>query len=150
MKARIRFRYAGSAACLLLALSIPFSVAADDDIAYDRQIVCEDAAEGGGKICKVDKQTYFGWRTYSSFCLRCHGQDAEGSTFAPSLLDRLKEIDKARFMNSVANGYQGQVGVMPPWKDNPNVTKYYEQIYGFLKARSDGTLLPGRPKRIGR
>ena len=147
MKARTGLTHAGWIFCLMLALSISHPAVAGDEIGYDQKIVCGDA-EGGGKVCTVDKQTYLGWRTFSSFCLRCHGQDAEGSTFAPSLLDRLKQIDKARFMHSVANGYTGQVGVMPPWKDNPNVTKYYEQLYGYLKARSDGTLLPGRPKRF--
>ncbi|MFO1350565.1 MAG: cytochrome c [Gammaproteobacteria bacterium] len=98
--------------------------------------------------CKVDKQTYIGWRTFHSNCHVCHAQDAVGSTFAPSLVDRLKDIDKARFMNSVENGYKGQIGVMPAWKDNPNVNKHFEELYSYLKARSDGALKPGRPERL--
>ena len=98
----------------------------------------------------MDKKTYIGWRTFSSNCLRCHGQDAVGSTFAPSLVDRMKEIDKEQFMNSVANGYKGQVGIMPPWKDNPNVAKRFEELYGYLAARADGSLPAGRPKRVDR
>ena len=62
----------------------------------------------------------------------------------------MKEIDKERFVSSVANGYTGEVGVMPPWKDNPNVNKRYDELYGYLKARSDGALGPGRPKRLDR
>lgn len=100
--------------------------------------------------CKVDIHTFKGWRTYHSFCHVCHAQDAVGSTFAPSLVDRLKGLDKARFMHSVANGYKGQIGVMPPWKDNPNVSKHYEDLYAYLKARSDGVLPPGRPKKLPR
>jgi len=137
------------ATCLLLAFCVaPPAIAAD--LAYEQQIICEDDAERGGKVCKVDKKTYIGWRTFSSNCLRCHGQDAVGSTFAPSLVDRMREIDKERFMNSVANGFKGQVGIMPPWKDNPNVTKRYEELYGYLSARADGRLLAGRPKRVDR
>jgi len=110
------------------------------------EVVCEDDA--GTKVCKVNKQTYIGWRTFTASCLRCHGQDAVGSTFAPSLLERMNEIDKAQFMTSVAEGYTGEIGVMPPWKDNPNVNKRYEELYAYLRARADGALPPGRPKRL--
>jgi len=103
--------------------------------------------ECDGSACIVDKKTYVGWRTYHAECHVCHAQDAVGSTFAPSLVDRMKEIDKERFMESVANGYTGQMGVMPGWKDNPNVNKRFEDLYAYLMARSDGVLLPGRPKK---
>ena len=146
---RVSLTRAGLAASLLLTFWIaPPAIAGD--LAYEQKIVCEDDAESGRKLCKVDKKTYIGWRTFSANCLRCHGQDGVGSTFAPSLVERMKEIDKARFMESVANGYKGQVGIMPPWKDNPNVTKRYEELYGYLRARAEGTLLPGRPKRVDR
>lgn len=149
VKAGTRLTYTPLAACLLLTLSISYPTVADE-IAYEQTIVCADDAESGGKVCKVDKNTYIGWRTYSSFCLRCHGQDAVGSTFAPSLVDRMKGIDKARFLDVVANGFTGQVGVMPPWKENPNVTKRYEELFGYLKARANGKLLAGRPQRNDR
>lgn len=103
--------------------------------------------ECDGSTCLVDKKTYVGWRTYHAECHVCHAQDAVGSTFAPSLLDRMKEIDKERFMESLSNGYTGQTGVMPGWKDNPNVNKRFEELYAYLMARSDGVLLPGRPKK---
>ena len=97
--------------------------------------------------CVVDKGTYIGWRTYHANCHVCHAQDAVGSTFAPSLVDKLKEIDKERFMISVGDGYTGQIGVMPGWKENPNVNKRFEELYNYLKARSDGVLKTGKPKR---
>ena len=62
----------------------------------------------------------------------------------------MNEIDKARFMTSLDEGYTGEVGVMPPWKDNPNVNKRYEELYAYLRARADGALPPGRPKRLDR
>jgi mono/diheme cytochrome c family protein len=105
-------------------------------------------ADTGETLCLVDKSTYIGWRTFHSACFVCHGPNALGSTFAPSLVDRLKEIDKARFMSSVEDGYQGQIGVMPAWKDNPNVNKRFEDLYTYLKARSDGTLPAVRPQRL--
>ena len=108
-----------------------------------------ECKETGGKtVCHVDKKTYIGWRTYHATCHVCHAQDAVGSTFAPSLVTRLQAIDEARFMDVVANGYTGQTGVMPAWKDNPNINKRYNELYGYLKARSDGVLPPGRPKKL--
>lgn len=131
---------------VLLAGTSVLAQAAEETTDY--KVVCEVDASSGANVCKVDKKTYIGWRTFSSSCLRCHGQDAVGSTFAPSLLDTLKRIDKERFMNSVTNGYTGDVGVMPPWKDDPNVNKRFEELYAYLKARSDGVLPPGRPPRL--
>src|SRR5262245_61830260 len=66
------------------------------------RIKCEGIdPDSGEKLCLVDKATYVGWRTFHSTCFVCHGPNALGSTFAPNLVERLKEIDKARFMNSV-------------------------------------------------
>lgn len=104
--------------------------------------------DSGETLCLVDKSTYVGWRTFHSTCFVCHGPNALGSTFAPSLVERLKEIDKDRFMHSVQNGYQGQIGVMPAWKDNPNINKHFEDLYNYLKARSDGVLPAVRPQRL--
>jgi hypothetical protein len=102
--------------------------------------------ETGEKRCIVDRATYVGWRTFNSVCYVCHGQDAVGTTFAPSLVERLQLIDKDRFMYVVNNGFQGQIGVMPAWKDNPNVNKHFEELYSYIKARADGALPRGRPE----
>lgn len=98
--------------------------------------------------CKVDRETYVGWRTYHSWCAQCHAQDAVGSSFAPSLLRALQRIDRETFNDRVMNGYQGQIGVMPAWKDNPNVAKRMDELYAYLLARSDEVLPPGRPERF--
>lgn len=147
---QIRSRYsviASLALCACLSIAaIPYDGAsAADEGPYT--VVCAEGAAAAGQ-CKVDKKTFVGWRTFHAFCHQCHAQDAVGSTFAPSLVERLKEIDKQRFLHSVENGYTGQIGVMPAWKDNPNVAKRYEELYAYLKARSDGALPPGRPKRL--
>ncbi len=133
-------RSAGCLAVLSLALAMGSSAVLAEDTPYT--VVCE------GGACKVDKITYIGWRTYHSNCHVCHAQDAIGSTFAPSLVDKMKEIDKERFMLVLNDGYTGQIGVMPGWKDNPNVNKRFEDLYAYLKARSDGVLGPGKPARI--
>ena len=107
-----------------------------------------DAEEGGATVCRVDRGTYVGWRTFHAICHTCHAQDAVGSTFAPDLLARMRQIGKPEFMKAMNEGFTGQMGVMPPWKQDPNVNKYFEELWSFLKARSDGALLPGRPKRL--
>jgi mono/diheme cytochrome c family protein len=107
-----------------------------------------DPEEGGATVCRVDRATYVGWRTFHGICHTCHAQDAVGSTFAPDLLERMRHIDKAEFMTALSEGFKGQVGVMPPWSQDPNVSKYFEELWSYLRARSDGALLPGRPKRL--
>lgn len=119
---------------------------AGQDTPYTVQ--CETNAESGVKECYVDKGTFTGWRFYHAFCHVCHAQDAVGSTFAPSLIERLQVIDKERFDFVLENGYTGQIGVMPGWKDNPNISKRYDELYAYLKARSDGVLPPGRPQKM--
>ena len=94
------------------------------------------------------RETYIGWRTFNAFCSQCHAQDAVGSTFAPSLVERLKTVDHERFVHSVTNGYKGQIGVMPAWKSNPNVMPKLPDLWAYLKARSDGVLPTGRPERF--
>jgi len=41
---------------------------------------------------KVDKATFNGYRRFHGICHTCHGQDAMGSTFAPSLVESLKDV----------------------------------------------------------
>jgi len=111
-------------------------------------VECGPDPDEDRSICLVDRGTYVGWRTFHAVCHVCHAQDALGSTFAPDLLQRMREIDKPTFLKSVDEGFTGQVGVMPPWRENPNVNKYYEELWSYLLARADGELLPGRPKRL--
>lgn len=110
-------------------------------------VICQNTAQGT-RTCKVDRGTYQGWRTYHAFCYQCHAQDAVGSSFAPSLVERMKQIDKQRFVHSVTNGYKGQIGVMPAWRENPNVMNKINELYSYLRARSDGVLSRGRPERL--
>jgi mono/diheme cytochrome c family protein len=107
-----------------------------------------DPEEGGATVCRVDRATYVGWRTFHAICHTCHGQDALGSTFAPDLVARVRQIDKTAFMKAMNEGFTGQMGVMPPWSQDPNVNKYFEELWSYLQARADDVLLPGRPKRL--
>jgi len=104
--------------------------------------------EAGATLCRVDRGTYVGWRTFHAICHTCHGQDALGSSFAPNLVDRVRQIDKPTFLKVMHEGFTGQMGVMPPWIQDPNVNKYFEELWSYLQARSDGVLPPGRPERL--
>jgi cytochrome c5 len=123
--------------------------AQEPDAAKPYTVECgADPEEGGATVCRVDRATYVGWRTFHAICHTCHAQDAVGSTFAPDLLARMREIDKAAFMKAMNEGFTGQMGVMPPWSQDPNVNKYFEELWSYLRARADGVLPPGRPERL--
>ena len=57
------------------------------------------------------------------------------------------------FANTVINGRQNVTkasnNVMPSFGTTEDVVNYLDDIYGYLKARSDDKLPRGRPKRIG-
>jgi mono/diheme cytochrome c family protein len=101
---------------------------------------------------KVDRQTYNGWRRYTESCLRCHGPDGAGSSYAPSLLESLKQMDEDQFKDVVVNGRvnvnQASDKVMPSFGEVEDVVLYLDDMYGYLKARSDGVLGRGRPERF--
>ncbi|WP_417318563.1 c-type cytochrome [Emcibacter sp.] len=140
-----RRQFRAAAVLILFPVVSGVSVAsADGQGETPYKVVCE----GEKPVCKVDKGTYKGWRTYHAVCHVCHAQDAVGSTFAPSLVDRLKGMDKEKFMDVVLNGFTGEVGVMPGWKEDPNVLPRMEDLWGYLKARSDGVLSPGKPRKL--
>jgi mono/diheme cytochrome c family protein len=92
---------------------------------------------------KVDEATFTGWQTYRTVgCGQCHGGSGQGGA-APSLVERLKTVDKATFTTSVMNGKN----LMPPWKGNPKVVANIDKIYAYLKARSDGALGEEKPEK---
>lgn len=98
---------------------------------------------------KVDFYTFTGYIRYSANCLQCHGPDALGSTYAPSLVDALKTLSYGDFLATVAGGKQNvsasQNLVMPALGENKNVMCYIDAIYVYLRARADGALGRGRP-----
>lgn len=110
---------------------------------YEGHLQCEE-----GNPCKIDTFLLKGFRAFSQ-CQVCHGIDGNGSTIAPSLLEKVKkEVTYDVFINRVTNGFKGQIGVMPSWKENPNIMKNVENLYAYLKARSDGKIPAGRLKKF--
>ena len=124
-------------------------------IAADRSQAQDAAAEEKPyKIEKdgtVDWATFSGFRRFNSECFVCHGPDGVGSTFAPALIDSLKTMTYEQFLDVVTNG-KTEVNTavqkkMPAFGTNPNVMCYIDDIYAYLKARSDGVVGRGRPAK---
>lgn len=93
----------------------------------------------------VSWAAFSGWKRYHGNCATCHGPDGLGGTFAPSLVNSLKTLDHDQFLNTVVNGKKDSNLTMPAFGLDPNVMCYIEDIYTYLKARSDGTMDRGRP-----
>ena len=114
----------------------------------------DDAYERPYQICApnvVDRGTYNGYRRYHAYCHVCHGPDGLGSSYAPNLVESLKVMKRDDFSQVVAGGRQnlaaGKESVMPAFYEVADVMNYLEDIYAYLKARSDGKLGRGRPER---
>jgi methanol metabolism-related c-type cytochrome len=101
----------------------------------------------------VDQHTFNGYRRYGESCMRCHGPDGAGSSYAPNLTESLKHMSYQDFTNTVINGRKNVTSasnnVMPSFGTTEDVVNYLDDIYGYLKARSDDKLPRGRPKRAG-
>lgn len=97
----------------------------------------------------VDWYSYSGYIRYTASCLRCHGPDGEGSSYAPSLVNSLKTIGYDVFYGIVVSGKQnltpGNELVMPAFYNNKNVMCYLNDIYVYLRARSVNAIPRDRP-----
>ena len=125
---------------------------------------------------QVDNATFTGWRVYHETCYICHGLDAVGTSVAPSLVERMHDLSAKDFAIKVATSYRIVLGLdqahgddpsaireamaaeverhadnallMPAWEGNPQVKPRLSDLYAYLKARSDGALGPGKPRRL--
>ncbi|MGH8710527.1 MAG: c-type cytochrome [Burkholderiales bacterium] len=95
---------------------------------------------------KVDANTLAGWKTWRAMaCERCHGAKQEGLV-GPSLIDGMKKLSKDEFKNLILEGRPGTV--MPPFKEAKTVVDNIDNLYAYLKGRSDGKINPGRLEEI--
>jgi methanol metabolism-related c-type cytochrome len=101
---------------------------------------------------KVDFGTYDGYRRYEAYCLRCHGPDGAGSSYAPALAESLKSLSYEQFLETVVYGRKNvsasQQSVMPAFGEAIDVMENIDDIYSYLKARADGVVGRGRPERL--
>lgn len=125
---------------LLLAIAAPSPLGAQDD---EKPYSVKDGV--------VDWYTFSGFRRYHAECHVCHGPDGLGSSFAPALTESLKRLSYDDFLEVVVNGKE-TVGTaeqkkMPAFGNNLNVMCFVDDLYAYLKARSDGAIGRGRPKK---
>jgi mxaJ protein len=91
----------------------------------------------------VTQGEYDGWKVFAVNCTRCHGEDAIGSALAPSLVKSLQgSVTHDVFVQTVTEGRPAKG--MPAWGPLLTPTQI-EDLYAYLKARSEGRLAPGRP-----
>ncbi len=99
----------------------------------------------------VDWYTYSGYIRYTSECLRCHGPDGLGSSYAPSLVVSLKTLSYSDFLGVVAGGKKAvnsaQDLVMPAFGTDKNVMCVIDDIYVYLRARANDAIGRGRPRK---
>jgi len=152
----------------LLAAAAATGVTADDQSAA----AAPYRVVGG----RVDNATYTGWRVYHQSCYLCHGLDGVGTALAPSLVDSMHHLSAQDFAVKVATSYRIVVGLeaasgddptairdamiaevnrhedpillMPAWEGDSKVKPHLSDLYAYLKARSDGVLGPGKPRRL--
>ena len=121
-------------------LAILVSILAGGSAVYSGAAAQQDAGEAPRP---ADARTYNGFKRYHAGCNHCHGQDGMGSTFGPSLVDGLPDIDT--FRHIVRNGTSNGASVMKGFAGDPNVAPYEDEIYAYLQARAEGRLGRGRP-----
>jgi len=97
----------------------------------------------------VEVAAYKGWQQYSLQCARCHGEDGQGTSFAPSLIVALRPDGHApnreEFLSILTKGREDEG--MPSAAKLGLDSVYFDGLYAYLKGRSDGRLRGGRPAR---
>ena len=97
----------------------------------------------------VDIPIYKAWQQFELQCARCHGEDAQGSSFGPSLLEALRPDGavptREEFLKVLA-GERADKG-MPSAEKMGIDSVYFTGLYDYLKGRSEGRYHGGRPAR---
>ncbi|MEX0615688.1 MAG: cytochrome c [Methylophaga sp.] len=93
---------------------------------------------------ELDSETFKGFQLYRNWCARCHGTYGQGLA-GPNLADSLNKISFEDYMDVVAKGKMGQIGMMPAWESNQQVMDGRKHIYRYLKARADGAIGAEKP-----
>lgn len=97
---------------------------------------------------KVDAKTLQGWETWrAAGCQRCHDDQGRTLAMGPSLVESLKKLSRKDFKTTVVDGRPDKG--MPGFGEDPQVMDNLDQLYAYLKGRSDGAIPPGKPTAIG-
>lgn len=111
------------------------------------------AAQDADNRPVVSEQVYTGWKYFQVYCTRCHGDDALGSMAAPDLTYSLSEeggVTADSFKVVVRQG-SSSPSAAPDRKmrgfDDLLDQALIDALYSYVRARTDGSLAPGRPRR---
>ena len=141
MAFRITGRRLSLAAICIAATSAGNSLAITDSPGDYRDYSFRDDQPYFVQNGKVDFGTYNGFRRYHSECHVCHGPAGLGSSYAPALMKSMEALTFQEFVDVVVRGREGQQNsVMPGFAENMNVLPYLNDLYAYLKARSDGAI----------
>jgi len=90
---------------------------------------------------QVDAKTLAGWKTWRAMaCERCHGPEQEGLV-GPALVNSLKVLTKEQFHTTITQG-RVEKG-MPNFGGVKLIQDNWENLYAYLKGRSEGNIAPG-------
>lgn len=148
---------------LTLAAAVAFSACAVQTVEWENARPARELArqaEPPGSIA-------LGWRVYQQRCAGCHGAAAEGTSGAPDLTRRMRDLGPKQFVSLVLRRYDPLLGLgagapsdslvseivarrqgtltMPAWQGEPVVTAHVMDLYAYLSARADGRVAAGRP-----
>jgi len=94
----------------------------------------------------VDANTMNGFRAWrAAACDRCHGANQQGMV-GPSLIESMKIISKDDFVKTLTEG-RLEKG-MPAFNTSKKVMSNMDNLYAYLKGRSDGAITKSKVKPI--
>ena len=153
----MKYKALSSGVVLLLCALLYKSVWADGsgDPAAAKEVNGEYYDNNGNPTYKtepdgtVDWYTFSGYLRYSANCIVCHGPDGLGSSFAPNLTNSFKRLSYGQFLATARRMNVSALGnyVMPSFGKNKNVACHLDDIYVYLRARSNGAVGRGRPEK---
>ncbi|HMK14677.1 MAG TPA: cytochrome c [Burkholderiales bacterium] len=125
------------------ALQLMSETAIAQEVTAKKKEATVYTVQGGNK---VDAKTLEGWRTWRAMaCDRCHGAQQEGLT-GPPLIDSLKRMNMEDFKKAVLEGRPDKG--MPNYNTTKLVADNIDNLYAYLKGRSDDAIQPGRLQPI--
>ncbi len=126
-----------SSLCLSLAAQTPAPPPTPKGNGHNAKTPLYTVVDGN----KVDSKTLTGWKTWRAMaCERCHGASQEGLV-GPALVNSLKVLTKDQFHETITKG-RLEKG-MPPFGSVDLVNRTWENLYAYLKGRSNGDIMAG-------
>ncbi len=129
---------------LVAAVALPVSFLVSSAGAQQPQAQSAEAKPYGTVVdgTKVTAPVMEGFRVWrASACDRCHGANQEGLV-GPSLVNNLKTMSKDDFRKVIVEGRLDKG--MPSWKESKSVMDHLDDLYAYLKGRSDGAITSAR------